>query len=59
MSLLQWITLANDVYLAAIDADNKQATELAYVEYFKAAGSVSPVVTTPHDPSNSELFKLD
>lgn len=40
LPLLHWINTASHVYHAALDADARQASELAYVQYFKAAGSV-------------------
>lgn len=47
LPILQWVRLANEVYQAAVEADHQQATELAYVEYFKAAGILQVILNHP------------
>ncbi|KAH9823164.1 ubiquitin-specific protease [Melampsora americana] len=47
LPILQWVRLANEVYQAAVEADDQQATELAYVEYFKAAGILQVILNHP------------
>ncbi|EGG12365.1 ubiquitin-specific protease [Melampsora larici-populina 98AG31] len=47
LPILQWVRLANEVYQAAVEADEQQSTELAYVEYFKAAGILQVILNHP------------
>ncbi|KAG0148564.1 hypothetical protein CROQUDRAFT_41123 [Cronartium quercuum f. sp. fusiforme G11] len=64
LSLLQWVNLANNVYQAAVEADAQQATELAYVEYFKAAGILQVILQHPgfktmknQQPANYRIYQ--